>query len=110
MQCFRSANTKAVSWTIRIGLLAFVLSGVFPPWTFRIGLSDIRVERSAGYHLIVSPPAPELSPRFPIRTSVHLDWSRLVLQWLVLAGVVGGALVWRFTRALSSDGENHGGY
>lgn len=105
-QAFRVPNAKAISWTFRAGILVFVLLAIFPPWIVRIDIPyRIHSEKSAGYSLILSPPDLDKSQPFADRASVQLDWSRLALQWLILAGVVGGTLVWQFTRARGSDGQ-----
>lgn len=106
IQAFRVPNAKAISWTFRAGILVFVLLAIFPPWIVRIDVPyRIHSEKSAGYSLILSPPGFDKSQPFADRASVQLDWSRLALQWLILAGLVGGTLVWQFTRARSLDGH-----
>lgn len=83
-------------WTIRAGLVAFVLFGVFPPWVERMDVPyRVHVERSEGYGLIVSPPPPWVGGPFDYRASVHIDWSRLMLEWIILAGIVAAAAAWR---------------
>ncbi|MGA3126172.1 MAG: tetratricopeptide repeat protein [Candidatus Korobacteraceae bacterium] len=106
IQGFRVPNAKAISWTFRVGILVFVLLAIFPPWIVRTDIPyRMHAEKSAGYSLILSPPGLDKSQPFADRASVQLDWARLALQWLILAGVVGGALVWQFTRARGSDGH-----
>jgi len=116
MRVIRVPSGRIVSWTLRFGFLAFVLIGLYPPWMVRIDVPyRMHVGQNAGYHLIVSPPAPDRNQPFGDRASVQLDWSRLMLEWVILAGVVGGVLAWQFTRtqilcgqpndALQSDKE-----
>jgi hypothetical protein len=89
--------------------LAFVLIGMFPPWVVRTVYPDMtRVERNAGYHLLTFPPVPDPNQRFAFRASVQIDWSRLKLEWLILAGGIGVALAWQFTRARGSYGQPNG--
>lgn len=69
-----------------VGVVLFVLMGLFPPWTYTLDLQSIHREKPAGYALIVSPPEPERgSPAF----GVTIDISRLIVQWFVLAAATG---------------------
>lgn len=69
-----------------IGVVLFVLMGLFPPWTYTRYAQSIHSEKPAGYALIISPPGPEKdAPAF----GVKIDVSRLIVQWLVLAAATG---------------------
>lgn len=73
-----------------IAALLFVAAGVCPPWIYTVDGRSIHSERPAGYALVMIPPVPEQSgPAF----GVKLDFPRLVVQWLVLTALTGGALL-----------------
>ena len=59
-------------------LAAFVVMGIFPPWTTRYGYTR-------GYGFIFNPP----------NQAIHLDQSRLAIQWIIIT-VISGVLyfVW----------------
>ncbi len=57
---------------IWVWLAAFVAMGIFPPWTTRSGYTR-------GYGFIFSPP----------NQAVHLDQSRLVVQWMIITLIAG---------------------
>jgi len=76
------------------GLILFVLFSAFPPWIYTLYItgtrdySGIRSEKSAGYHFILSPPAPEKdAPAF----GVKLDVSRLGLELISVAAITAAA-------------------
>jgi hypothetical protein len=58
------------------GVVVFALMGLFPPWAE----PDYG---SAGYGFIGTPPDPKRS------VGLHIDVARLIVQWVVLAAVVG---------------------
>ena len=65
-----------------VGVLLFVLMGLFPPWTYMYDWQSIHREKPAGYALIISPPGPEENG---IPYGVRIDISRLIVQWLIIA-------------------------
>ncbi|MEE8262910.1 MAG: hypothetical protein V3R83_10650, partial [Gammaproteobacteria bacterium] len=48
-------NTKQ-KLCVWLGIGVFVLMGLFPPWVYRLDAKQYRVEKSAGYSLLISPP------------------------------------------------------
>jgi hypothetical protein len=70
--------------------IIFVAMGLCPPWTYTIDIQSVHREKPAGYALIIDPPLPETNA--PAQ-GVRLDVFRLLLQWLVLAGATGGAVL-----------------
>jgi hypothetical protein len=58
---------------IVVGLAAFVavVAGLFPPWGF------YRSNGPAGYHFLFLPPA----------NAIHIDVTRLVLEWILIGGI-----------------------
>lgn len=86
---------QTIALWIAIGLIA--LMGLVPPWAhsesswgssggFGGGSHHSTGAYAAGYGLIFWPPKPESG-------ELHVDLSRLFIQWLIVA-VVGGGLVW----------------
>ena len=65
-------------------ICAVVLTGLYPPWmqTFY----RARMTRPTGYSLL-------FTPAHVSGGGVEVDWSRLLLQWILIA-VVFGAIVW----------------
>ena len=87
-----SVKQKVCIW---IGIAAFVLIGILPPWVYRLDSENsgakVRVEASAGYSFLTSPP--EL--RKPWNwdrsfTAVSIDVTRLLIQWAMVVVLVGG--------------------
>jgi len=62
-----------------IGVVLFVLMGLFLPWKHTLDYESIRWERPAGYAFIALPPEPEGA------IGARIDISRLIVQWLILA-------------------------
>ena len=88
-------NTKQ-KLCVWLGIGVFVLMGLFPPWVYRLDAKDTRVEKSAGYSLLVSPPEAAPYPSWgwgEDLTTVKIDVARLLIQWAMLVAVVGGLLV-----------------
>jgi hypothetical protein len=82
----RGFNRKTIA---AIGLLLIVVSGIFPPFIHtRVSKGSV-YEEEAGYGFLLSPPAPNERG-----TGTRLDTGRLVLQWLVIAGITGLALIY----------------
>lgn len=65
-----------------LGVVVFVLMGLFPPWTYVFHIQTVHSEKPAGYAFIAEPPMPEHNDA-PF--GVKIDISRLVVQWLVLS-------------------------
>lgn len=83
-----------------IALLLFAAMGLCPPWVYTgFGTS---VVRPAGYHLVFAPPTPE-SDRWA--DGVRIDGTRLLLQWAVLAAVVGALMIRRSKPYIGTDEE-----
>lgn len=76
--------------TLVVAALLFVASGVCPPWIYTVNGQSFHSERPAGYALVMKPPEPMQSN---LASGVKLDFSRLVVQWLVLAALTGGVLL-----------------
>lgn len=69
-----------------LGIVLFILMGLFPPWIYTLNAQSINREKPAGYALIISPPEPEKNA---VAFGVKIDISRLIVQWLVLATATG---------------------
>lgn len=80
------------------GALLFLLSGLFPPWVYtydRNGDAGGHTQKPAGYKFIFSPPSPETHPQYSglnIFFGVRVDFSRLLIQWSTIGGLVGFCL------------------
>lgn len=83
-----------------VALLIFAGMGLWPPWVYTEYRAS--VVRPAGYHLIFAPPSPD-SDRHA--DGVRIDTGRLLLQWTVLAAVVGALAPWRYRRDAADAGE-----
>ena len=80
-----SPEKRLIKWA---GIV-FVASCLFPPWQYTAdhnGNGGFHARKSAGYSLIVCPPAPEHSG---VAFGVQLDFGRLFLEWAALAAVTG---------------------
>ena len=74
-------NDKA-RWVIIVGVIVFLLMGLFPPWYVGKGGDYISY---VGYALIFSPP-----PNDNILFPSSIDTTRLAVQWLtVVVATVG---------------------
>src|SRR5215475_8469189 len=77
-----------------VGALAIVVLGLFPPWREKADIPyKLHFEKSLGYHFIASPPTSSLvgAPRFSHlkdQTTIQVDLSRLMIQWIVTGIVV----------------------
>ncbi|MCP4331655.1 MAG: hypothetical protein GY785_03275 [Gammaproteobacteria bacterium] len=71
---------------IVVGVLVFILAGLFPPWLYTLHVNNIDREKPAGYAPIFDPPYPENDD---IRYGVELDVSRLTVQWVVILTATG---------------------
>ena len=68
------------------GVILFVLMTLYPPWKQTWSHGSSYSEWSLGYALIVLPPQGEkVSNTFGVR----IDFSRLILQWLILTAATG---------------------
>jgi hypothetical protein len=77
-------------WVKPISIILFVFLGLFPPWTQRVyGPYGRHAVAGRGYGLIFTPPAPP-----PGWAVVQIDWSRLALEWLVVAAIIFGVVRW----------------
>jgi hypothetical protein len=88
-------NQKKV---IMAGLVVIVLMGLFPPWVHTVNVSTklrtIKIERAGNYGLLFSPPTPADKETFVSGYwGVHLNVSRLLIQWILVMVVVCGLVV-----------------
>ncbi len=70
--------------TLNILLLAFILTSIIPPWKYAVDWGRAKKESPAGYSFILTPPTPTSNMN---RTSVSIDFHRLLIQWAALGGV-----------------------
>jgi len=84
-----------------LGAALVLAMGVYPPWVrfthyvfpSRVIATETQTEVPAGYSWIWEPPRADSSDSYHPQ-SVKLDWSRLFVQWVIAASVVGAALLW----------------
>lgn len=69
-----------------VGVVLFILIGVFPPWIYTLDARSVSSQKPAGYFLIIEPPEPE---RSGVAYGVEVDINRLIIQWLVAAAATG---------------------
>jgi hypothetical protein len=86
---FRFLEAKVV---VVVGAMAlFTAMGVFPPWIYTLTESarsySMSQQKPIGYAFIFT--GPKLDPADS--GGVHIDITRLVVQWLTLAGLVAGS-------------------
>lgn len=82
-------NSKQTKVLI-ISIAIFILMGLYPPWVYTYNNGSVHSEKPAEYELITEPPYPELER---VQYGVHLDISRLIVQWLVLLAATIGAIL-----------------
>lgn len=70
--------------TLNILLLAFILMSIIPPWKYEVDWGRAKKESPAGYSFILTPPTPTANVS---RTSVSIDFNRLLIQWAALGGI-----------------------
>jgi hypothetical protein len=76
--------------------------GVFPPWEQTGSAPGAPlVRRPAGYHFIAAPPAPQDSRSF---FGVRIDLTRLLIQYVSLAALVGASMLVAGANAKNSRG------
>ena len=82
------AGNSAQKTILVMGLLPFLVFGLWPPWVEEVKSGDGRLRRvSKGYHAIFQPPTPASGLR-----SISIDTTRLFIQWLLVAVVTGGGM------------------
>lgn len=75
---------------LAVGFALLLFLGVYPPWEHKF-MNEIggELERPAGYHYALSPPALSGSPNW---TGADVDWTMLGVQWLVCLGLTAAAV------------------
>ena len=75
---------------IVLSITMYIVMGLFPPWVYTFDNKSTHTENPAGYAIIFNPPWAEGDER---RHGVHVDMSRITVQWITLAIVTAGALL-----------------
>jgi hypothetical protein len=79
-----NAKQKTTLW---VGIIAFLLIGLFPPWLYQLSYWEAPRKQHAGYApLLAPPPAPRGA------WSVKIDTERLYIQWAIVVVATGGLL------------------
>ena len=71
-----------------IGIAVIVLMSLFPPWLYTQARIT-EVQTNAGYHFLLTPP----QPQGEVGYGIHLDMSRLFVQWIVIIAIAAGLIV-----------------
>lgn len=90
----KSKGQRAVIW---IGLLIFLLLGIFPPWREVLNYGDGRVNsHGISFSFIADPPDSSESKKI---SSIEIDTTRLLVEWAcVIATVIGMIVLFDSTR------------
>jgi len=81
---------KAFLW---LGIVAFVLMGLFPPWFYSINVQGLKSRTNVSYKSILSTPEAKGEGRFQELIGANIDFSRLIVQWAMVAVITGGFIV-----------------
>lgn len=73
------------------GIILILACSLFPPWVHTFKAKGTYSEESAGYSLIISPPARKISDN--VRFGVKLDTSRLLLQIFIISIATGAGVL-----------------
>jgi hypothetical protein len=80
---------RRVLW---VGIVLFLLAAIFPPWHEIVNVPyRMHFEKNVGYSFVLSPPA-ALDP-FAAVATVNLDWSRLLLEWIIVAVLAAAGIL-----------------
>jgi hypothetical protein len=72
------------------GIACFVISGLFPPWSYRFEDGQSRFAVPREYRFIATPPLPT-GRTGPI--IIEIDVTRLCIQWLIIFAVTCATIV-----------------
>ena len=79
-----NSRQKTALW---IGIIIIVIMGIYPPWEYTFGKEYVpKITLPGGYWPIYGPPKPE-------GAGTEIDFSRLLIQWIMVALVTGGTIV-----------------
>ena len=86
---------KKILW---IGLIIFLLSGIFPPWVQVFDSGTTYNEKDQGYHFIAKPPQVIFdSPTYPKwykrQFGMKIDITRLTIQWILIIVLFSGIII-----------------
>ncbi len=85
-----NAKQKAFLW---LGIIAFVLMGIFPPWFYPINIEGLKSRTNVDYKSILSPPEAIGENKYEGLIGASIDFSRLAVQWVMVAVITGGFVV-----------------
>jgi hypothetical protein len=89
---------------VSLGVALFVLMSLIPPWKYSLDASGVVYSRPARYAFIGSPPEPEAA--VTLAGGVEIDFSRLILQWLVVGAATGLGAYRTQTPVAESEGTS----
>jgi hypothetical protein len=79
-----------------LGIITIVLMGVFPPWVLIVRGGGMVLKQNEGYKFILTPAerkTKESSSYSGALLMSNIDFSRLGVQWALVAVVTGGLLI-----------------
>jgi hypothetical protein len=88
---------------VAVAAIAFILSGLFPPWLQTLDVTATHNHTDAGYSFILSPPLPKKGAYYSEDYGIQLDTTRLLIEWSCI--LVAAGSVW-FLCGASKSKEN----
>jgi len=80
-----------------IGIIAFVLMGLYPPWIVEGGMAKITLHFGPQYSYILTPPkGPDTIGKIKDASKMftpRIDIAILAVQWAIVAVITGGLIV-----------------
>lgn len=83
-----NTKQKIALW---LGIVAFVLMGLFPPWNYPGSVLGVKIQIDKGYKAIFAPPTGKGEEGKMFGASI--DINRLCVQWAMIAVITGGLLI-----------------
>lgn len=86
---------KIVLW---IGLIVFLISGIFPPWVQVFDDGKTYNEKDQGYHFLMKPPevifdSDTYAEWYKMQFRMKIDIARLIIQWIIITVIITGFIV-----------------
>jgi len=89
VKIFKHLRTRKT--IVAIAAVAFVLTGLFPPWLQTLNLESIHERTVAGYSCVFSPPQPKAHGWDREFYGIERDTSRLLVEWSCIVVATGAA-------------------
>lgn len=90
-------NTKQRKF-LWVGLIVFLLSGIFPPWVQVFNDGRTYCEKDQGYSFLMNPPEVRFDSAtyamwYKMQFSMKIDITRLVIQWIIILVLFSGIII-----------------